>query len=150
LSDRSLWKVFVTVVFFETGVAESAEPRSPNQILTLLKLCLGGAGKCLKLCREPIILSFGRRSRKRHQAAFFSFRTPLNFFGFFFTAMNLPSVFSRFVHAVLPISLPFKLRALFHRADAPIVSCRFVAWHFSFSPWGGGRQLEIRYSAVLA
>src|SRR5215213_232511 len=41
-----------------------------------------------------------------HYAAVFSHRTPLNFFSPFLTAMNLPSVLSRFVHAVLPINLP--------------------------------------------
>src|SRR5215203_468117 len=41
-----------------------------------------------------------------HYAAFFS-RTPLNFFALFLTAMNLPSVLSRFVHASLPITFVF-------------------------------------------
>src|SRR5215203_4189005 len=40
-----------------------------------------------------------------HHAAFFSRRTPLNFFLLFFTAMNLPPFLLRFAHAGPPSSL---------------------------------------------
>ena len=43
--------------------------------------------------------------------AFFSRRTPLNFFLLFFTSMNSPVVLSRFVHAVLPSNLPLSCDA---------------------------------------
>jgi len=41
-----------------------------------------------------------------HYAARFSFRTPLNFFLPFFTAINCPPFLLRFVQAVFPMSLP--------------------------------------------
>ena len=63
--------------------------------------------------RAPIDLSgFGIdpqahvNGHQGHQAAFVSRRTPLNFFGLFLTAINLPSVLSRFVQAVFPIIFP--------------------------------------------
>jgi|SRR3954470_4495848 hypothetical protein len=88
-----------------------------------------------------------------HAALFFSRRTPLNFFLPFFTSMNLPDVLSRFPSG-LAHQLALKLRALFHRADASVVAHRFVACHFSFSPWDDGRlfegHLKVRYPTVLA
>ena len=67
--------------------------------------------------------------------AFFSTRTPLNFFAAlvlfagFFTAMNSPDSLLRLVQAVTPPNLGLYLRPLFHCAFSGAIAHRFIDCH---------------------